>query len=238
LGTQSGGYGAVATSSRSSPPRNAGGSGSPFVEDRYIDMEAEQAPAGDTSDVRLKWTKVTRTSPSAPSTPSPKRQHPPRLGPNSRTHSHDSRPDSSMSDSPPTHALARSPVNGSPRSDAVDLIVEDNELAEEEDMRERRRGEPAVRGSGLRKVFRRRYLPGENVGEEIEEVGEENLHTPSDNLAEVARTMGEVEAEEDSQTPRRMDVLSADGPVARVQTPPLYAITSPGSESDIENPWA
>ena len=55
--------------------------------------------------------------------------------------------------------------------DAVDLVVEDPRAAEEEMTRERRKGEPAVRGgSALHRVYRRGYVVdtpegGREVGE-------------------------------------------------------------------------
>ncbi|KZV62240.1 DUF300-domain-containing protein [Peniophora sp. CONT] len=251
---QPGGYGAVATSSRAAPQASGSGSGSsgrgsPQVKERVIDMEAERMQSGDPNDVKLRWNKVAKLTPpgSRPGSaaPSPKRDHPPRL-PASRTHSYGSSPRSSPSQAPP-RALARSPMNGSPRSDAVDLVVEDEQLAEDEHLQERRRGEPAVRGSGLRKVYRRHYLPHEQP-EQVEEVGEENVHAAGasrSDLQEIAHQMAQSEDEIGQGTPdlsgNGVGILRTDAPVARVQTPPPHAVTSPTFSPppvDDDNPWA
>ncbi|KAI0055706.1 DUF300-domain-containing protein [Artomyces pyxidatus] len=216
------------------------------VDRSIIDMDAERI-RGDPADVQLRWTKVTKKGPSpTPSgSASPKRrQQPSRLAPPesmSRTHSF-SRPSSSAASSPGGQALVRPPGGGSPRPDAVDLLVEDSGAADAEVARERRRGEPAVRGSGLRKVFRRRYLPGEDEGtEEIEEEGEERVRVDSDeDLGGVVQAVTEVEVGEGPG-----EVVAEDMTIARVETPPLHArvdvavdryVASPGE--DVENPWA
>jgi hypothetical protein len=242
---QNNGYGAVGTADR--PVAGGSGSrshsGSPLVEERHIDMEADRTPSADPHDVRLRWTAVGRAaSSSKPSSvpSSPKASNPPRPAPASRTQSHSSRPPSAMRSSPPVQSLVRTDSHGSPRPDAVDLLIEDPQLAEEKLARDRRRGEPAVRGSGLRKVFRRHYAPdGED---EIEETGEETVQTDAHaDLEEVARVMAEQEADQEgTSTPGHVDVLQVDEPIARTEEPPAHAVVSPFSpppEGD-QNPWA
>ncbi|KAI0037118.1 organic solute transporter Ostalpha-domain-containing protein [Vararia minispora EC-137] len=243
---RTGGYGAVVTSQRPI----AGGSGSctnsnsdrnshpdsPHVEDRHIDMESDHMLSADPHDVKLRWTAVGRMTPSPK--PSPRSLQPPRLAPVSRTQSHRSRPSSAISESPPVQFLAHADSRNS-RPDAIDLVVEDSRLAIEEVARERRHGEPAVRGSGLRKVFRRHNLPGER--DEIGEIGEATIrasvHT---DLEEVARVMAEEEPNQEGPSlPRDLDVLRAKGPVATVEEPPAHVYANSFSPPpDDENPWA
>ncbi|KAI0051529.1 DUF300-domain-containing protein [Auriscalpium vulgare] len=243
------GYGAVGTSRRASDANGSklGSSHAPPTSprrlERHIDMEAERLPSGDPSDVRLKWTKVTKKGPS--STPASPHRPPTRLAPPeslSRTHSF-SRPSSSAS-SPGGQGLVRSPGGGSPRPDAVDLVVEDDGAAESELARERRRGEPAVRGSGLRKVFRRRYLP-DDAAEQIEEEGEERVQVESEeNLGGVVQAVAGMEEGDDPESVEagEGERLTEDLTIARAETPPLHArvevdrYVSPVVED--ENPWA
>ncbi|KAI0309821.1 organic solute transporter Ostalpha-domain-containing protein [Amylostereum chailletii] len=241
-GAGAGGYGAVSTSRRPRPSSRpdsfsspgaggSGGHGTSAPVERLIDVEADRIAEGAPGDVKLKWTKVTRAAPSSSRSTSASaspRQPPSRLGrpdPAPRTHSSYSTPTSrsSAASSPGlgTRALARPPGGGSPRPDAVDLVVEDGSAVEAELARERRHGEPAVRGSGLRKVFRHQPIPGDahRRTEEIEEEGEERIRVGGEeDLDQVARTMAEVEMEEDAG-----EVFTEDMTIARAQTPPAYA---------------
>lgn len=115
--------------------------------------------------------------------------------------------------------------------DAVDLIVEDLDAAEVEQSYERRKGEPAVRGTTSHKVYRRGYVV-EN-GQERREVqvevapssrGQQPVFDVGDDVEDVMEE--EAEALEDAM-------------VARAVTPPSYArqVYSPELLDD-ENPWA
>ena len=112
-------------------------------------------------------------------------------------------------------------------SDAVDLSVKNDTLAEEEVEYERRKGEPAVRGSGWRKAYTHgRFIPDKKVEREHIPVGEGVEPTSS-----VAR----------HPTTWRDDTVIEveDSGVARATTPPAYAqVNVPELPPHEENPWA
>ncbi|KAF8317677.1 DUF300-domain-containing protein [Clavulina sp. PMI_390] len=70
--------------------------------------------------------------------------------------------------------------------DAIDLVVEDVEAEEDEMTRERRKGEPAVRQTGERKIYRREYV--------IHEAGDETA----------VKADVQVEVDEEPGIPRRV----------------------------------
>lgn len=266
-------YGAVGTSSRSELPTRERG------DYKVVDMGAENLPSPQT-DVRLKWTRSPpqsqsrlHASSSTPASPQRALRPPPTTRTQSSTQLNRSSPapsprlsprpisksnsaSSSTSGSLDSRGLAKArvtPPGQSPRPDAVDLVVEDDEAAEEEMMNERRRGEPAVRGSGLRKVYRRRYLAASGV--EVEEDVEDEEYEDHDNSPGVQREWGreskqELEEEDESRGPKdregEVERLEEEATVARASVPPPHARLDVGGRGlggaldrwDEENPWA
>ncbi|KII85639.1 hypothetical protein PLICRDRAFT_116239 [Plicaturopsis crispa FD-325 SS-3] len=191
--------------------------------DRLIDYEQDKTAAEEGSDVKLKWTNVRRKSPQLPSsqTSSPR--------PRSRKHSSNlATPTSSSLEgnktlSPPA---PRPEIRTLP-SDAVDLVVEDPEAAEEERTRERRKGEPAMGGSALKKVYRRGFVAGDTEGEVEIEGGIPEEGESRESLAE--EPPEEMELEDNA-------VEEVDGMVARAATPPAHVRAFIPDDDD--NPWA
>ncbi|KAH9915457.1 DUF300-domain-containing protein [Epithele typhae] len=196
-----GGYGAVGHT-----PHGAASSyfSRPHV---VIDKEAERVPPSRAGDNPLRHTNmrsppphaarlaISRTSSASPQTPT-------------------TSPPSARS-SPRTPALGASPRTPLP-PDAVDLVVEDAHAGEAGMTRERRRGEPAVRGgAGLHRVYRRGYIAEDAAGEVEVEAGAEEAE---------AEEVFEVEAEVVEET------------VARAVTPPPHARVMVDVPED--NPWA
>ncbi|KDR79314.1 hypothetical protein GALMADRAFT_208731 [Galerina marginata CBS 339.88] len=174
--------------------------------------------------------------------------------------------------SPPSlsRANSRNTPSGSPvhplPPDAVDLVVEDPHAAEEDQTRERRKGEPAMKGSGLRRVYRRGFVVhGEGDDGEEEEEGEargevevEEREEGRDHGArrvdvgeEIAHVVGDDDddANEESGGDRTRDAGSGwtstvpveEVIVARTTTPPLHARVQTPLYDDIpddHNPWA
>ncbi|KXN91587.1 hypothetical protein AN958_00380 [Leucoagaricus sp. SymC.cos] len=135
--------------------------------------------------------------------------------------------------------------SGSPMlpPDAVDLVVEDNKAAEKEKARERRKGEPAMRGLGLRKVYRRGFEAHALDGEITK--GEVEAEEPRE--ADRNRDVGEQvlkeaqEPEHDASEPDIWEPENPEGVVVRAQTPPLHARISANNLYDPaahDNPWA
>lgn len=214
--------------------------------ERQVDYEQDRTPAdGESGDFRLKWTNVRRAGESSRSRPSSALSSP-KLGvavgrerkrsllasPASAASSPGSSAGGRMRGSPPTPSTDR-PLP----PDAVDLVVEDPNATHEEQERERRRGEPAIGGSGLRKVFRRGFeVPHPDGGvtqgeiqvaeEEAEWSGDKDVvagHHIKGDVAEMNKeeqVMGEVE-----------------GTVATAETPPAHARVFEVGEDD-DNPWA
>ena len=138
--------------------------------DRLIDYGSDKVftSSGDGgTDVKLRWTNVRKPGGGSRSN-SPKI---PTSSSLSSSGSSSSRPSGSRS----KKVRVPNPKSGvSPRQspvlshDAVDLIVEDDEAAEEERAQERRKGEPAVGGAALRKVYKRGFVGHEAVEREVE----------------------------------------------------------------------
>ncbi|KAF8885393.1 organic solute transporter Ostalpha-domain-containing protein [Gymnopilus junonius] len=220
---------------------------------RLIDHDdVRTAIAAEPKDVIMKWTKTrkTRQNGSQPASHSQSPHLRPTLQPSSTRHTPSSSPHPSSSAS--GSGSRPSPVLP---PDAVDLVVEDPHAAEEENLRERKKGEPTSRGSGLRRVYRRGFVAsgdddeddreGHTEGEvEVEETmnnddgsrrveaGEEILHTIGDDGEdEHPRTFG-------SEWTRNVEV---EGVFARSGTPPLHARIQAHQYHDIPddgNPWA
>ncbi|KAF8331318.1 organic solute transporter Ostalpha-domain-containing protein [Cantharellus anzutake] len=90
-----------------------------------------------------------------------------------------------------TQPETRTPSSSSPRPDAIDLVVEDKEAAEEAKTRQRRKGEPAVRQRGERKVYRRTYVIQEPSGVEDHQIqAEQEGSDPSPSKGDELRVEG------------------------------------------------
>ncbi|KAG6836292.1 hypothetical protein H0H93_009432 [Arthromyces matolae] len=164
------------------------------------------------------------------------------------------RPTSSQSSSGSgnsTSSKIRSPPNyPSPRAkelssspilppDAVDLVVEDDEAAQDEQMRERRKGDPAIRGSGLRKVYKRGFITRTGDGRLAE--GQIEVQEPhGEDRIEVGENLLDIMGVEDPDNPGG-DVdgshFHQEGVIARATTPPVHAQVLI-NEFDDDNPWA
>jgi len=119
--------------------------------------------------------------------------------------------------------------------------VEDPKAAEESMAHERKRGEPAVRGSGLRKVYRNEYHVEDSHGHE-KEVEVEELRNPQ--TAERDRERNEI-PEETKIKIRDEDGDSDHSPpgeskITRKMTPPPGAQVRVDHyvEGEDDNPWA
>jgi hypothetical protein len=218
--------------------------------DRLIDFN-EGPSAADGTDVKLKWTKKTGPSPQLSRTTSDASQ--------SKTHMPHVRKVQSRGDSffassstpsspgagsggvrsPPTPSTSRR--NSVLPPDAVDLVVEDPEAAQEKRMQERRKGEPAIQGSALKKVYRRGFVESDNEGHVVE--GEVEVVERSDSEERGGR--GRVERGEEVlgaiQSDSEEDLVELpeqelEAVVARARTPPLHARIPPSDPED--NPWA
>lgn len=137
--------------------------------------------------------------------------------------------------------------------DAVDLVVEDPGVAEEEQARERRKGEPTTRGSGLRKVYRRGFVHEGDHGEveagEVE-VGDAGAGYDSTRLDLGERVAHTLEGDGDHGHGTLYGAAhsgytaewthNVEGVIATSTTPPIHARlqTTPYDISDHENPWA
>ncbi|TDL20506.1 DUF300-domain-containing protein [Rickenella mellea] len=129
-----------------------------------------------------------------------------------------------LSPSPKTH-----PDHSDLPHDAVDLVVENDDAAEDDMNRERRKGEPAVRGSGLRKVYTRGYHMTDHDRQDS---------NPVDEPAHQAISVDSVT----SQRTEPAEVIEeVEGEVARAVTPPLHTQLSFNSyvdhSNDGDNPW-
>ncbi|KAF8962096.1 organic solute transporter Ostalpha-domain-containing protein [Flammula alnicola] len=267
------GYGAVSNGSNSQNRKGNSKSPEQFYDNHdaggnIIDHDQERSviPA-EPKDVNLRWTKTRRPTGSYSQSPQLRNvQHSNRHTPSSSPGPSSNASASGSGGSPSNRHGVRSPLvlsrnnsrtaqTGSPilPPDAVDLVVEDPHAAEEEQTRERRKGEPATRGSGLRKVYRRGFVAhggnGEReVGEvEVEEAGGEGDSRRVDLGDEIVRTIGDEDEGEEGRgeygnTLRHTSewTQEVEGVVARSGTPPLHARvqTHYSDIPDHDNPWA
>ncbi|TFY62031.1 hypothetical protein EVJ58_g4124 [Rhodofomes roseus] len=189
-----------------------------------IDREHDRLPEAGMGEVRLRWTnsndRVASQSPRLGTSPAAAR-------PAAVKHTSSG----SSGGSPAAKQPPPSPRKETERPvlppDAVDLIVEDPHAAEEEKSHERRKGEPAVRGKALHKVYRRGYVAESDQGREEGEV-----EVADDPIFEVGEDADSVLNTEE----RVIEEVT----VAKAETPPPYArpvIYSPEILDD-ENPWA
>jgi hypothetical protein len=165
-----GDYGAVGTNARGKAPLPTSKGKVRVAKEVLIDYEQDRTPPAESGDVVLKWTKM-----------GAKRQ-----GSRPTSHSHSHSPSSVPSSvgssvSPRRHVHGRSLSSASQEntpkspktrlsSDAVDLIVEAEEVEDEDRTRERKKGEPG-RGtrSGLRKMYQRGFeVEEQQRGAEVE----------------------------------------------------------------------
>ncbi|ETW75518.1 hypothetical protein HETIRDRAFT_482248 [Heterobasidion irregulare TC 32-1] len=225
-----------ADSGKHGPTYGAGASHQ--VDRSIIDMEAERLPAGDAAGVRLEWTKVSKKSSSSQSTSvsaSPSKLS--RPGSSSRHQSLSLPPSSNNSPSINNRALAHVPGEAR-RPDAVDLVIEDKSAGEAGMTRERRHGEPAMRGAGVMKVYRRKYLPGE---EDAEVESEAQVQAEGGDLEDLAQAVTETELREEDKD-GSADGLLEDITIARAETPPSHArvsvVLNRYGIPEEDNPWA
>ncbi|KAI0746309.1 organic solute transporter Ostalpha-domain-containing protein [Daedaleopsis nitida] len=206
-----------------------------------IDKETERlTPPGEPGQVQLRWTSARSTPmPSPIARGSPKNRMPASL---SRTHS--GSPHTPSSSSPRNSPKTRPPPSPRPETerpvlppDAVDLVVEDLNAGEEGMTRERRKGEPAVRGgSALHRVYRRGYVVEDGQGRSQEEGEVEIGSSPARRGREVfGIEEGEDDADEVLDVERRA-VEEAAPPAVRAETPPAHARII--VDVPEENPWA
>ncbi|KAH9918064.1 organic solute transporter Ostalpha-domain-containing protein [Fomitopsis serialis] len=198
-----------------------------------IDKEQDRVPEANMGEVRLRWTnsqdRVASQSPrvrTSSATARPAAMKPTSSG--------------SSGSSPAVKHPPPSPRKETERPvlppDAVDLIVEDPHAAEEEQTHERRKGEPAVRGKALHKVYRRGYVVGDRRGREEGEVEVANAATPSPDEQQTIFEVGEDADSVMNAEERAVEEVT----VAKAETPPPHArpmLYSPELLDD-ENPWA
>lgn len=239
------GYGATGTKHRpkdsiSKEPDYA--RGSPVI-DKSHDRIPDQGEGG----VRLNWTKAPKklTSPQT------------RTQTLARNDSHlSSGSSSSTSPSPPTGSPGgnKRPAPASPRDsqrrpilppDAVDLIVEDNEAAEE--ITKEKKVTDAARSPlnvGLRKVYRRGYVAKDSEGRdggrgeiEIEEEQGSSKTGPEVAAQEIEEGVEVVVASDGEE--RLVVAEDEDEMVLKADSPPAHARTMlDRSMRDEDNPWA
>lgn len=247
------GYGAVGNFQRprfdSDASSNNGGSRhgkntySPSMRQAVIDKEQDRWDNATTAtshshsqgELRLQWTRTKAKTPSPNLTP--------RLrtissqGPDQASSSSLATPSPSQGGSPRDRWKPSSSIHPEPDNDhstlppdAVDLIVEDNRALQAEMTHERRKGEPAVRPHGLRKVYRRGYVVEEDEGRVEGEVEVEDPDPDSGGRGEDGRDLGAVLQVEEE----------AVETIARAVTPPAHArifVDSYALGSE-DNPWA
>lgn len=130
--------------------------------------------------------------------------------------------------------------------DAVDLVVEDNIVAEQEHTRERRKGDPTTRGAGLKKVYRRGFREGglisNTITDEVEVgVGQYRVGTGKGVLDNITTNDEETRQHQHSHESPSWQPDDSELVVARAETPPKHAQLSPTYDHDTaehHNPWA
>ena len=134
------------------------------------------------------------------------------------------------------------PSPGTPLpSDAIDLVVEDVEAEQGEMTRERRKGEPGVRATGERRIYRREYfvkdpVSGETKDVEVEVEEEAGVEDPRRGAADAVDKrrikVRDVEpargssSTEESRTPRLQEVMSST-------SVPVYEVADDVPEEEI-----
>jgi hypothetical protein len=232
LAARGGRYGAVGISGGGlDPSKGKATASSPTARgDTIIDLQQDEPPAElRVGGVKMKYTKTGRVDPSSsrPSSTSP------RASPTSRTASPRPKPDHRRSSNLP--------------ADAVDLVVEDKKAAESEMIRERRQGEPAIRQSGMRKVYRQDYKLDDGKDVEVLQERDEGIENPArGDRPEVEETRVKVRspgADEHETADARLVGEESEIRITRATTPPPHArvevehYQSPVYNGD-DNPWA
>ncbi|TFK36226.1 organic solute transporter Ostalpha-domain-containing protein [Crucibulum laeve] len=248
------GYGAVGTTA----PTNGKGRSRAIRDEldegdgKVIDYEQDRVEGAEPKDVKLKWTKVrSQDSRSASHSQSPHLRNQAEASSMPSSSGSSSGNSATRIRSPPSMSRDISRATASPLPpDAVDLVVEDSDAAEEEQTRDRRKGEPSVRGSGLRKVYRRGFTVRTEDGEHAE--GEVEIEEPGDDDRrrietgeEILDAIGDESEEGQARSSESVDstewTREADGIVARAGTPPLHAQVKTHEHyhiPDDDNPWA
>jgi hypothetical protein len=163
-----------------------------------------------------------------------------------------------LSPRPSSNFSKSSPVSGDPSlpSDAVDLVVEDHQAEQEEMAHERRKGEPAVRQTGLRKIYKRGYVVEDEEGEEkqaeVRVEREENVEGVSPTEKTKVTIWGQNGSSEDVNgddgSPSSPWIEEAEVTIAQSTTPPPHATLEVDQHAyhsprlpppnDDFNPWA
>ncbi|KAL4255529.1 Organic solute transporter subunit alpha/Transmembrane protein 184 [Pleurotus pulmonarius] len=264
------GYGAIGTTQRQIDGATKGKGKFqgvvPHITERLIDHDSDRAAdeRSGADSVKLNWTKAQRNQSKGLPRPVSEHRSKGNLHPHVGTmHSHPSSAESSNgSEKDPrvraasiSRSHSGSPAKSLPKvlpSDAVDLVVEDNHAAQEDRIQERRKGEPAITGSSLRKVYRKGFVTEDDAGRRRQ--GEVEVEDPTaGSWSEDARSgrvdAGEVvwdafesnsggHASNHHDTPRTSisETPDLEGTIARTQTPPLHArVYMDGVDN---NPWA
>ena len=239
------GYGAV--SNTQSKAHSNGKGQQRFYDDdddgKVIDYDQDRSPPAEAKDVLMKWTKVQRRDSRSKNPGVPGASTSSSLG-NGSSSSHANRVRS-----PPSVSRNNSKAAGSPvlPEDAVDLVVEDHSAAEEDRVRERRKGEHGTR-AGLRRVYKRGVVTQMGDGEhahgevEVEETSDEaDGRRRVDVGEEIVDVIGDVSASaaDEGKRPTIEHLAKEAEHVARAVTPPLHARIS-GFQYDRpdDNPWA
>jgi Organic solute transporter Ostalpha len=228
-------------------------------DDRHltVNREDERLPDMHVDGVKLKWTRRGDLQPSTVASSPKSSSHFPDNQIESFRIAGSSRSNSESGSSSAAHSTPGSPQQRRRKislpSDAVDLIVEDSKASEELLSRERKHGEPAVRGSGLRKVYRNDYHIEDTYGHN-KEVDVEELRNPQ--TAEQDRLRKKIPEEttviirdkstareRESQSWAREEETHADEvtrlQISRKVTPPPGArIQIDQYVEDENNPWA
>jgi len=251
------GYGAVSSSSRpdqrNNHPRQQHFYDESSIQGNIIDHDHDRSiiPA-EPKDVGLKWTNSHQRYTGSYSKPPQVRniQTPQRHSTPSSSRPSSAASGSGMSPinrmrSPPILSRTNSRAQQSPilPPDAVDLVIEDPDAAEEDQTRERRKGEPATRGSGLRKVYRRGFMTNGEDEELVEAEAEvEELRGGDsrrvDLRGQIVHTIGDEE--NDDSASNDSSNSQPHGVIARTSTPPPHARLQAYNYNDIpdhDNPW-
>ncbi|KAF8598955.1 DUF300-domain-containing protein [Ceratobasidium sp. AG-I] len=216
-----------------------------------IDMRDGKRPGIKVGGVDMHWTRSSKSKgKSSPGSGSGSGS--PRLRPDPPPHS---RSRSNVPSSSNTPTQPHSPPTRSTRPlppDAVDLVVEDPKAAEAAAMRDRRKGDPALRPGGT-KVYRRGYVA---EGRDVEvSVEEHERHGSVDQTKVRVEDVGRDNSDEATDDKHgggaevygagdgTEEVAGTEVTVARASTPPPHAIVSVdtfgASESSLGgNPWA
>ncbi|KLO15196.1 DUF300-domain-containing protein [Schizopora paradoxa] len=182
------------------------GQASPRLGERLVDKNDNLLTDNEPGGVRLGWTKHDRQP-----TPSRSPAISPFVSRHDSSHSSSSSSSSRGEQRPRTISTEQNRVKGLNRPDAVDLVVENTAVAEEEMNYERAKGEPAVRGSGWRKAF--------TIADDDEMEVERRPSSSSNALPDATVPMAH-EPEADRTKMENLETV----PIAVATTPPPHAL--------------